>query len=257
MNFIIFSDASTAGYGVCTYLRAVSTTGKIHCFLVMGKSRVAPTKVTTIPRLELSAAVVAVRISDLLKKDLEVNCIHEFFWTDCKVVIGYINNDARRFHVFVANWVQRIKQSTVSAQWRYVASEDNPADHASRGLAALKLKTSNWFTGPAFLWKEELPFKDVMVGEVLSADPELKQVFVHDTKAKEERSLLDHLHNFSEWSRLVRALARSQAQSKASQRPSATFKWFLSFAWKERSRIEHHKNGQRSQPFTRPPVSET
>ena len=103
MNFIIFSDASTAGYGVCTYLRAVSTTGKIHCFLVMGKSRVAPTKVTTIPRLELSAAVVAVRISDLLKKDLEVNCIHEFFWTDCKVVIGYINNDARRFHVFVAN----------------------------------------------------------------------------------------------------------------------------------------------------------
>lgn len=69
-----FSDASVTGYGVCSYLRAVSTSGEVHCTLVMGKSRVAPIKVTTIPRLELSAAVVAVRISDMLKKELEVEC---------------------------------------------------------------------------------------------------------------------------------------------------------------------------------------
>lgn len=59
-----FSYASVSGYGECSYLRAVSTSGEVHCSLVMGKSRVAPTKVTTIPRLELSAAVVAVRTSD-------------------------------------------------------------------------------------------------------------------------------------------------------------------------------------------------
>lgn len=99
----------------------------------MGKSRVAP-KVTTIPRLEPSAAVTAVRISDLLKVELEVKCLHTFFCTDSKVVIGYINNDARSFHVFVANRVQRIKESTEPVQWRYVASEDNPADYASRVL---------------------------------------------------------------------------------------------------------------------------
>lgn len=61
-----FSDASVAGYGVCTYLRAISESGQIHCSFVFAKSRVAPTKVTTVPRLELSAAVVAVRTSDML-----------------------------------------------------------------------------------------------------------------------------------------------------------------------------------------------
>ncbi|XP_060763802.1 uncharacterized protein LOC132872763 [Neoarius graeffei] len=203
-----FSDASTSGYGVCSYLRAVSTTGKVHCSLVMAKARVAPTKVTTIPRLELSAAVTAVRISDLLKKELEIDFLHEFFWTDSKVVIGYINNDARRFHVFVANRVQRIKQSTEPAQWRYVASEDNPADYASRGLAAQQLKVSNWFTGPAFLWQKELPPEDAMVGEISSADPEVKEAYAHNTQANEDVSLLDRIHKFSDWSRLVRAVAR-------------------------------------------------
>lgn len=66
-----FSDASVSGYGVCSYLRAVSTSGEVYCALVMGKARVTPTKVTTIPRLELSAAVVATRISDLLKREME------------------------------------------------------------------------------------------------------------------------------------------------------------------------------------------
>lgn len=203
-----FADASVSGYGECSYLRAVSTTSEVHCSLVVGKSRVAPTKVTTVPRLELSAAVVAVRTSDMLKKELEIECLQEFFWTDSRVVLGYINNEARRFHVFVANRVERIKQSTESTQWRYVASEDNPADHASRGLTAEQLVASNWFTGPDFLWQEELPSGQVKVGEIASDDPELKKVQVLDTQAKEVKSVLDRLHKFSDWSRMVKAVAR-------------------------------------------------
>lgn len=67
-----FSDASVSGCGVCSYLRSVTKSGEVHCTLVMGKARVAPTKVTTIPRLELSAAVVATRTGDLLKRELEI-----------------------------------------------------------------------------------------------------------------------------------------------------------------------------------------
>lgn len=104
-----FSDASISGYGVCSYLRAVTKSGEVHCTLVMGKARVAPTKVTTIPRIELSAAVVATRTACFLKRELEIEEIKEYFWTDSKVVLGYINNDARRFHVFVANRIQRIR----------------------------------------------------------------------------------------------------------------------------------------------------
>lgn len=108
----------------------------------MGKAKVAPTKVTTIPRVELSAAVVAVRTSDMLRKELELEGAQEIFWTDLRVVLGYVNNDARRFHVFVANRIQRSKESTSPSQWRYVASEENPANHASRGLKAKELIAS-------------------------------------------------------------------------------------------------------------------
>ncbi len=90
-----FADASVTGYGECTYLRAINKSNKVHCCLVMGKSRVSPTKVTTIPRLELTAAVVAVQISDMLRNELEIQDLKEFFWTDSTVVLGYINNDAR------------------------------------------------------------------------------------------------------------------------------------------------------------------
>ena len=209
-----FADASESGYGECSYLRAVSTSSEVHCSFVMGKSRVAPTKVTTIPRLELSAAVVAVRTSDMLKKELEIECLQEVFWTDSRVVLGYINNEARRFHVFVANRVERIKQSTESTQWKYVASEDNPADYASRGLTAEQLVSSNWFTGPDFLWQKELPSGDVKVGEITYDDPELKKVQVLDTQAKEVKSLLDRLHKFSDWSKMVKAIARLQRHVK-------------------------------------------
>lgn len=155
----------------------------------------------------------------MLKKEMEVDCLQEIFWTDLKVVLGYINNEARRFHVFVANRVERIKRSSKSQQWRYVASEENPSDHASRGLTAEQLVASNWFTGPDFLWKKELPSGDVKVGEIASSDPELKKAQVHDTQVKEVRSLLDRLHKFSDWSRLVKAIARLKRQGN--QRPQA------------------------------------
>ena len=202
-----FSDASITGYGECSFLRAVNTNGQVHCSLVMGKARVAPTKITTVPRLELSAAVLAARTSAMLRNELEIDDLKEYFWTDSKVVLGYINNDARRFHVFVANRIQRIKSTTDPEQWQYVKSEDNPADHGSRGLVADQLVSSNWFTGPDFLWKEELPSGDNKVGEVSDNDPELRKVQVLSTEVKEDRTLLDRLSRFSDWKRAVKAIA--------------------------------------------------
>lgn len=193
-----FSDASVLVYGVCTYSRATSKTGQIHCVLVMAKARVSPTKVTTVPRLELSAAVVAVRTSDMLREELELEDAQEFFWTDSNVVLGYINNDAKRFHIYVANRIQRIKESTKPTQWKYVTSEDNPADHASRGLKAKELIASNWFSGPDFLWQEELPSGEVKVRELDAKDPEVRRVIVHQTSTTTD-SLTNHFLKFSSW----------------------------------------------------------
>lgn len=208
-----FSDASVAGYGECTYLRSISASGQIHCSLVIAKARVTPTKVTTVPRLELSAAVVAVRVSNLLRKELEIENAQEVFWKDSKVVLGYVNNDARRFHVFVANRIQRIQDNTKPSQWRYVASEENPADHASRGLKARELMDSNWFTGPNFLWRDELPSGDVTVGDLAVDDPEVRKAFVCKTLATED-SLPNRFQKFSSWMISVKAIARLKRRVK-------------------------------------------
>ena len=63
-----FADASLKGYGQFSYLRLTNQVGKIYCSFVVGKARVAPLKIVTVPRLELTAAVVSVRVADLLRK---------------------------------------------------------------------------------------------------------------------------------------------------------------------------------------------
>ena len=148
-----FSDASQSGYGQCSYLRLMDNTKRVHCSFVMGKARVAPLKSGTIPRLELSAAVVYARSSKWLEKELAFPNAVEHFWTDSKVVLGYISNPSRRFHVYVANRIQEIHNRTNSVQWHHVESEENPADAASRGISALQLvQESRWIDGPKFLW---------------------------------------------------------------------------------------------------------
>ncbi|KAJ8027919.1 hypothetical protein HOLleu_30014 [Holothuria leucospilota] len=105
-----FCDASVSGYGYCSYIRMINDDNVVHCRLVMSKSRVVPRKPVTVPRLELTAAVLSAKMSTLLKQELEYSFIEEYFWSDSQVVLSYINNDIKRFHVFVANRVQQIRE---------------------------------------------------------------------------------------------------------------------------------------------------
>lgn len=117
----------------------------------MGKAKLAPQSDPTIPRLELCAAVLAAEMADFIQEELDLKLDAVKFFTDSKVVLGYISNDTRRFYVYVHNRVQRIRQSSKPEQWHYVRTEENPADHASRSLPASYLGRSSWFTGPSFL----------------------------------------------------------------------------------------------------------
>ena len=153
-----FSDASTSGYGQCTYLLLLNRESKVHCSFIIGKFRVTPLKHVTIPGLDLVAALVSVKISALLQRELEYENVTEWFWTDSKIVLGYIANKARRFHVFFVNRVQQIRDHTDPSQWRYVGTRENPADLASRGTTVSEiLENSMWFHGPEFLWETEIP----------------------------------------------------------------------------------------------------
>ena len=73
------------------------------------------------------------------------------FYTDSKVVLGYIQNESRRFYVYVANRVQTIRKISSPKQWKYVDTSENPADLSTRCLNAQSLTGSDWLTGPSFL----------------------------------------------------------------------------------------------------------
>ena len=129
-----FSDASQEGYGQVSYLRMVNSKDEIHCYFLMGKARVTPRKFVSIPRLELTAVVLSAKCGKFIKKELKLEYIHETFWTDSKVALGYIQNNTKRFKIFVANRIHQIHKGCRVEQWRYAPLKLNPADHASHGL---------------------------------------------------------------------------------------------------------------------------
>jgi len=171
-----FSDASNSGYGQSSYMRLVDEGGSIHVSLVMGKSRVCPTKYVSIPRLELCAAVLSTTMSSLIRRELQLDNIKQYFWTDSQVVLSYLKNRSKRFKTFVANRIEQIKSTTNVEDWHYVKSADNPADIASRGIEPNNDGRNNlWFHGPSFLWKDKQfwPCIDIP-DEVSEEDPEIR-----------------------------------------------------------------------------------
>ena len=85
-----FSDTSELVYGAVSYIRPVNEFGDVHCSLVMTKSRLAPLKTITILRLELSAAVLAVRLDRIIHKEITLPIKSSTFWTDSTCVLRYI-----------------------------------------------------------------------------------------------------------------------------------------------------------------------
>lgn len=173
-----FSDASQYGYGTATYLRQVDINGRVSCSLLIAKSRLAPMKQLTIPRLELSAAVLAVRMDNFIHTELPVSN-PSVFWSDSTVVLSYIRNEDKRFQTFVANRLAFIHSSSKPSQWRYVNTELNPADDVSRGMRIDELLArKGWFEGPEFLHNDENEWpKDPILNTNLvdDTDPEVKK----------------------------------------------------------------------------------
>ena len=205
-----FSDASLVGYGVACYLRLVDKNGRIEVSLVMGKSRVSPLKPTTVPRLELTAAVLSVKLAALLTDELKISGLEAFYWIDNKIVLGYILNRKRRYRVFVANRVTKIEEYTGGNNWRYIKTKENPGDLASRGISPKETElVDRWLTGPVFLkepnefWRSAEPEIEVVEGD-MEVKVEEKVNVVHLV----EMPLLERFEErISKWHRMVRVMA--------------------------------------------------
>ena len=129
-----FSDASEDAYAAVVYLRMIDTKGDVHVSIVMSKTKVAPIKRLTIPRLELCGAHLLSQLLSHIKSLYLIPLNRVFAWTDSTIVLDWLVGNPRRFKVFVGNRVSNIIDSILADNWKHVRGDDNPADCASRGL---------------------------------------------------------------------------------------------------------------------------
>ncbi|CAH8572859.1 unnamed protein product [Schistosoma guineensis] len=202
----IFSDASETGYGAVAYVRSYISDIKICSRLVTAKARVAPLKVQTIPRLELTAAVLAARMGYQLQSELDIKFAEVKFWTDSMVVLHYIRNEKSQFKTFIANRISTIHSLTKVDQWRFVPSKENIADFASRGVKFDIDDVKVWEEGPHFLKK---PKECWPAADVQCPEPHLLEIKkAMSTHVMAEESTVDQLINYySDWTRLLKAAA--------------------------------------------------
>ena len=147
-----FSDASEVAHGACIYILSIDVEGNITTRLLCSKSRVAPLKRLSLPRLELCAAMLLADMYQASSRALKISFNKTRFWTDSMIVLAWLKSPAARWKTFVANRVNHIQETTNVEDWSHVSSKENPADLVSRGVDANVLKNlSLWWRGPDLL----------------------------------------------------------------------------------------------------------
>ncbi|XP_020297156.1 uncharacterized protein LOC109861769, partial [Pseudomyrmex gracilis] len=157
-----FCDASQRAYGACVYVRTRLGPNECRSELLCSKSRVAPLKAVSLPRLEVVRSVAASSV---------------FLWSDSTITLNWIALPSRKWTVFVANRVGEIQRLTDVKDWRHVASHSNLADHLSRGLDPYELSSASlWWHGPSFLQAEEERWPDTNFQQLKDNVPEQRLV---------------------------------------------------------------------------------
>ena len=160
-----FGDASEISYGSSVYLR-LEYESDSYSVLLASKTRVAPQKKQTIPRLELLACLLTAKLSQSVKNALDsvIKIDSTIYWSDSMVALAWIRNTAGEFKQFIQNRVSQIRKLASVEFWRYCPTKSNPADIASRGALASELvDNEQWWYGPSFLrrleeeWPRQVP----------------------------------------------------------------------------------------------------
>ncbi|XP_058817214.1 uncharacterized protein LOC131680519 [Topomyia yanbarensis] len=196
----VFVDASEAAYSCVAYFRLASETG-IEVSLIGAKSKVAPLKMLTIPKLELKAAVLGVRYLESIQNYHTFDIHQRYLWTDSTTVLAWITSDHRRYNKFVAFRVSEILSSTDQKEWRWLPSKLNAADEATKWKSGPNLPTDGaWFRGQCFLHEPEGMWPKTK--QVSTTEEELRHVHLHSNPTP----LID-VARYSQWVRLQRSMA--------------------------------------------------
>ncbi|XP_039537635.1 LOW QUALITY PROTEIN: uncharacterized protein LOC120485906 [Pimephales promelas] len=207
----VFCDASEKAYSTVAYLLRVADDGTKTTCLVASKSRVAPLKKISLPRLELMGAVIGARLGNSLLKPLNMELHQVHMWTDSMIVLQWIRSPAHKWKQFVANRVSEIQLLTNPEMWSHCRSKFNPADLPTRGLTVANLKESEiWWNGPSFLTtlnpleeSEEETSDEIVVSE-LTQDQQMVQL---SSGEKREKEPVVDLMKYSKLKRVLRVTA--------------------------------------------------
>ncbi|XP_018374629.1 PREDICTED: uncharacterized protein LOC108768626 [Trachymyrmex cornetzi] len=209
-----FCDASQDAYGACLYVQ-VCDEGEYTARLLCSKSRVAPLKTISIPRLELCSALLLVRLFNQVKQTCKVDFRRVAVYTDSLVTLYWIRGNPSRWKPFVANRVSELTDILPAEMWDHVRSEDNPADLLSRGSYPTILQACNlWWEGPSWISNAS---KDI---QPQSSSLEEQFVETEEIKSEERHTRIPVCHarmpdsifqnlfsRFSDLSKLERILA--------------------------------------------------
>ncbi|XP_065085837.1 uncharacterized protein LOC135707865 [Ochlerotatus camptorhynchus] len=204
-----FSDASCTAYGACVYLRCVQEDGAVSVRLLCSKSRIAPLRRLTIPRLELCAAVVLAKLVSVVIPILKTEFHDIKLWSDSQIVLAWIKKNPDQLQVYVRNRVLDINKLTSTYEWKYVRSENNPADLVSRGCYPGVLHRSDmWWNGPLFLQDVNYDIQEtpVIQDEEL---PEMRQAQVCNPAVDvEDDPVFERCGSFSKLQRVLAQVVR-------------------------------------------------
>ncbi|XP_048520633.1 uncharacterized protein LOC125503787, partial [Dendroctonus ponderosae] len=201
-----FSDASKLAYGACVYLRALDSSDECHISLLCAKTRVAPLKTITIPRLELCGAVLLSELVGKVIDSLQLSIFKVHYWCDSTIVLSWIRAESHNFKIFVGNRISQIQTLTTPKDWHYVSTTENPADLLSRGASPGVLMSSQlWWHGPSWLSKgsEYWPVNSINLHE--SELPEQRQTKINCFSSNKDNFSL--FERFSSLPRLERVFA--------------------------------------------------
>ncbi|XP_070854473.1 uncharacterized protein [Drosophila suzukii] len=219
-------------YAACAYLRASCTDGSVQVNLLAARSRVTPVKLLTIPRVELSGALLCTQLADWIVNQLQAShhTISVHYWSDAMIVLYWISGDPRRWKTFVSNRIGAILEASSPSQWRHVLTQENPADCATRGLTPSQLKHHTlWWNGPHWLHlsEEHWPVNPVQSpkSELISGEQSLKHIgahisyvkrFIYNTRHKKADRLTGPIQ-VSEFQQALFALVRMVQQEVYSE----------------------------------------
>ena len=156
----IFVDASMAAMAAVAYLRTTNsqTSPPQACFL-MGKCKVAPIKQISVPKMKLEAAVIGVRLLQLIQRELTLTLNQIFLWSNSQVDLDWIASNKKQ-NVFVSNRLREIHKSSSPQQWHHISTYLNPADHGTRGLETNEIQ-QKWLDPPHFLCQSESTWNEI------------------------------------------------------------------------------------------------